>query len=119
MELFGQMGELKQYRIINIIDRVMVASHIVTNQTVVIKTLNKSTAVYKKSKTSLLPINISHMVKLLKYFETDDAVYLLLEFCTAGRLWDVVKPLVEQRDSPSKQSLDSTSTEETQTQKSG
>lgn len=105
LELFGQMTELKQYRIINIIDRVMVATHAVTNQTVVIKTLNKSTAVYKKSKTSLLPINITHMVKLLKYFETDDAVYLLLEYCNAGRLWDVVKPLVDQLDTPPRQSV--------------
>jgi len=45
------------------------------------------------------------MVKLLKYFETDDAVYLLLEYCSAGRLWDVVKPLVDQLDSPPRQSI--------------
>jgi hypothetical protein len=31
-----------------------------------------------RSKTSLLPINISYMVQLLKYFETDDAVFLML-----------------------------------------
>jgi len=36
------------------------------------------------------------MVKLLKYFETDDCVYLMLEYCAYGLLWDVVQPLVGQ-----------------------
>eukprot|EP00092_Neocalanus_flemingeri_P009988 GFUD01010768.1.p1 GENE.GFUD01010768.1~~GFUD01010768.1.p1 ORF type:complete len:456 (-),score=125.32 GFUD01010768.1:219-1586(-) len=65
---------------------------------VIFKTLHKSPAVYKKSKTSLLPINISYMVRLLKYFETDDSVYLMLEYCSSGRMWDIIKPLVKQRE---------------------
>ena len=36
------------------------------------------------------------MVRLLKYFETDDCVYLMLEHCTGGLLWDVIQPLVHQ-----------------------
>ena len=27
----------------------------------------------------------------------DEAVYLMLEYCPAGRLWDVVQPLVQQQ----------------------
>ena len=27
----------------------------------------------------------------------DDAVYLMLEYCPAGKLWDVVQPLVNQQ----------------------
>ena len=37
------------------------------------------------------------MVRLLKYFETDDCVYLLLEYCSAGTLWNIVQPLVCQK----------------------
>ena len=35
----------------------------------------------------------------------DDAVYLMLEYCPAGKLWDVVEPLVHQQqqlNSPAK-----------------
>jgi len=44
---------------------------------------------------------MGYMVKLLKYFETDDCVYLMLEYCSAGRLWDVVRPLVSQQQESS------------------
>ena len=58
--------------------KIILAEEAGTKKLVVFKTLHKAPAVYKKAKTSLLPINISHMVKLLKYFETDDCVYLML-----------------------------------------
>jgi len=97
LQLFGQIKELREYKVKNIlVNKIIVAEHLSSGQVVVFKTLHKSPAVYKKSKTSLLPINIAYMVRLLKYFETDDCVYLMLEYCSAGRLWDVVKPLVFQ-----------------------
>jgi len=84
--------------VINIFDKkIILAQHNTTGQQVIFKVLQKSAAVFKKSKTSLLPINISYMVGLLKYFETDEAVYLMLEYCPAGRLWEVVQPLVIQQ----------------------
>ena len=95
LQLFGQFEELKNYKVKNIIaSKIILAENVKTGDLVIFKTLHKSPAVYKKSKTSLLPINISHMVRLLKYFETDDCVYLLLEYCSVGRLWDIVQPLV-------------------------
>ena len=95
LQLFGQFEELKSYKVRNIIaNKIILAENMKTGDLVIFKTLHKSPAVYKKSKTSLLPINISHMVRLLKYFETDDCVYLMLEYCSVGRLWDIVQPLV-------------------------
>merc|ERR1719233_2875769 len=38
------------------------------------------------------------MVRLLKYFETDDCVYLMLEYCSSGTIWDIVKLLVRQKE---------------------
>ena len=100
MHLFGQLPELKKYKVKNIIaNKLILAESLDTGNLVVFKTLHKSPAVYKKSKTSLLPINITYMVKLLKYFETDDCVYLMLEYCSAGLLWDMVRPLVGQNSS--------------------
>ena len=78
-------------------NKLILAENIKNQELVIFKTLHKSPAVYKKSKTSLLPINISYMVRLLKYFETDDCVYLLLEYCSAGTLWNIVQPLVCQK----------------------
>ena len=79
LQLFGQLEELKQYKVKNIIaSKIILAENIKTGDLVIFKTLHKSPAVYRKSKTSLLPINISYMVRLLKYFETEDCVYLLL-----------------------------------------
>ena len=100
LHLFGQLAELKKYKVKNIIaNKLILAESLETGNLVVFKTLHKSPAVYKKSKTSLLPINITYMVKLLKYFETDDCVYLMLEYCSAGLLWDMVRPLVGQNSS--------------------
>ena len=95
LQLFGQFDELKEYKVKNIIaNKIILSENVKTGELVIFKTLHKSPAVYKKSKTSLLPINISHMVRLLKYFETDDCVYLMLEYCSVGCLWDIVQPLV-------------------------
>jgi len=98
LQLFGQLSELREYRVVDIFDKkIILAENLKTKQQVIFKVLQKSAAVYKKSKTSLLPINITYMVGLVKYFETDDAVYLMLEYCPAGKLWDVVQPLVHQQ----------------------
>jgi len=77
-------------------NKIILAENRLTKELVIFKTLHKSPAVYKKTKTSLLPINIAYMVCLIKYFETDDCVFLMLEYCTPGTLWDIVKPLVLQ-----------------------
>ena len=98
LQLFGQLADLRNYKVRGVMaGKIILAEEAVTQKLVVFKTLHKAPAVYKKAKTSLLPINIAYMVKLLKYFETDDCVYLMLEHCSAGRLWDVVRPLVRQQ----------------------
>jgi len=98
LQLFGQLADLRNYRVTGVMaGKIIIAEEAETQKLVVFKTLHKAPAVYKKAKTSLLPINIAFMVKLLKYFETDDCVYLMLEYCSAGRLWDVVRPLVRQQ----------------------
>jgi len=99
LQLFGQLSELAHYKVKNVLaNKIILAENAQTNQLVIFKTLHKSPAVYKKSKTSLLPINITYMVRLLKYFETDDCVYLMLEYCSSGTMWDIVKPLVRQKE---------------------
>ena len=79
LQLFGQLADLRNYRVTGVMaGKIIIAEEAETQKLVVFKTLHKAPAVYKKAKTSLLPINIAFMVKLLKYFETDDCVYLML-----------------------------------------
>ena len=79
LQLFGQLADLRNYRVRGVMaGKIILAEEAGTQKLVVFKTLHKAPAVYKKAKTSLLPINIAYMVKLLKYFETDDCVYLML-----------------------------------------
>ena len=79
LQLFGKLSELKNYKVRNVLaHKLILAENIETEELVIFKTLHKSAAIFKKTKTSLLPINISYMVRLLKYFETDDCVYLML-----------------------------------------
>ena len=104
LRLFGQMSELKKFKVKNVLaNKMILAENFETNEIVLFKALHKSPVNYKKSKTSLLPINIRYMVKLLQYFETDDCVYLMLEWCRAGRVWEVVQPLVMQHRSGGRQ----------------
>ena len=85
------MSELKNYKVRDVLaNKMILAENFETNEIVLFKALHKSPVNYKKSKTSLLPINIRYMVKLLQYFETDDCVYLMLEWCRAGRVWGVI-----------------------------
>jgi len=98
LHLFSNLSDLRQYKVVDILDaRVILAEHRETKIKVVFKVLQKSSAVYKKSKTSVLPINIKFMVNLLKYWETDEAVFLMVEYCPAGKLWNLVQPLVHQQ----------------------
>ena len=55
-----------------------------------IKTLKKSPLVFKKSKSSLLPINVKNMVKLQCYYETDDDIHLVLEYQQFGEIYEVI-----------------------------
>ena len=79
LQLFGQLADLRNYRVKSVLaGKIILAEDDISGQLVIFKTLHKAPAVYKKTKTSLLPINITYMVRLLKYFETDDCVYLML-----------------------------------------
>merc|ERR1740131_768925 len=59
------------------------------------------------------------MVNLLKYWETDEAVFLMVEYCPAGKLWSLVQPLVHQQlqdDVDNEKTVESVN-EETETHK--
>ena len=42
----------------------------------------------------MLPVKIPFMVKLLRYFETDELIYLVLEYVPNGPLFPILKPFL-------------------------
>lgn len=99
LELFGDIRDLRRYKINCVLaHKVLLVNDAQSNTAehfeslVVIKTIQKSAMVFKSNRTSMLPINIPFMVKLLRYYETDDALHLILEFASGGKLYNIVQP---------------------------
>lgn len=104
LDLFGNIRDLRLFKIHSILaNKVLLVSETgnsitrdnSSQQQVVIKALQKSSLVFKQRKTSMLPVNIPFMVKLLRYFETDELIYLVLEYIPHGPLLPIVKPFLE------------------------
>lgn len=45
---------------------------------------------------SVVPVNCAYMVGLYKFYETDSAIYLLLQHATGGKLWTYVSAYIQQ-----------------------
>ncbi|QQP42520.1 Uncharacterized protein FKW44_017212 [Caligus rogercresseyi] len=80
-ELFGDVRDLVRYKIRSVLagKNILAEDSRRGNTRVVLKTLQKASFLHKSGRTSLLPINIRFMVKLLCYYETEDFIYLVLE----------------------------------------
>ncbi|ESO90140.1 hypothetical protein LOTGIDRAFT_123756, partial [Lottia gigantea] len=75
--------------ILGTIDNVILVMDKLSDETFVIKTVHKSSAVLDQ-KTCLLPTSSPYMCNLLKFFETENAVYLLLQYASGGKLWNYI-----------------------------
>ena len=104
LDLFGNIRDLRLFKIQSILaNKVLLVSETgnantrdnSSQQQVVIKALQKSSLVFKQRKTSMLPVNIPFMVRLLRYFETDELIYLVLEYIPHGPLFPIVGPFLE------------------------
>ncbi|XP_040578767.1 uncharacterized protein [Lepeophtheirus salmonis] len=91
-DLFGDVKDLNRYKVTGILEGKNIEATDTRrgNMKVVLKTLQKSSLVFKCGKTSLLPINIRFMVKLICYYETEDFIYLVLENVCHGKIYDLV-----------------------------
>ena len=56
-------------------------------------------------KLSVLPINVSYMVNLLRYYETDEVLILVLEFVPPGCLFPIVQPYLTEKASKLKSNV--------------
>ena len=92
LDLFGDWQDLKRYKIVDAMSsKVLLArDQLQSGSTVALKVVQKSLQVFKKSQSCLLPINIPNMCRLLRYYENEDVIILVIEHTPGDRLYDRV-----------------------------
>ena len=53
-------------------------------------------SVGNRNKPNILPTSCPYMVKLFKFYETSNTIYLLLQYASGGKLWDYVGAYLHQ-----------------------
>ncbi|XP_047184686.1 ribosomal protein S6 kinase delta-1 isoform X2 [Scophthalmus maximus] len=85
----GQLSpseELRAYRVLGVIDKVLLVMDKRTEETFILKGLRKSSDC-GRTKRTIMPHSVPHMVQLRKFIVSEDAVFLLLQYAEGGKLW--------------------------------
>ncbi|GFO48697.1 ribosomal protein s6 kinase delta-1 [Plakobranchus ocellatus] len=85
----GSVRELRNFQVLGTIDKVILVRDKGTDETFVIKSIPKSTSETERSQ-SVLPTSCPHMVSLHRFFETDNCIFLLLQYASGGKLWTYI-----------------------------
>uniref|UniRef100_A0A8C5RYN1 Ribosomal protein S6 kinase C1 n=1 Tax=Laticauda laticaudata TaxID=8630 RepID=A0A8C5RYN1_LATLA len=81
--------ELKAFRVLGVIDKVLLVMDTRTQQTYILKGLRKSSECSRKRKT-IIPRNVPNMVALHKYIISEESVFLVLHHAEGGKLWSYI-----------------------------
>ncbi|XP_059179556.1 ribosomal protein S6 kinase delta-1-like [Physella acuta] len=85
----GPAKELRSYQVLGTIDKVILVRDKATDETFIFKSIPKSIPDGARTQ-SILPTSCPHMVSLHKFYETDDSVFLLLQYASGGKLWTYI-----------------------------
>ncbi|KAG7466390.1 hypothetical protein MATL_G00164290 [Megalops atlanticus] len=88
--LSSPVEDLKMCKVIGVIDKVLTVQSLITKDTFVVKSLPKSSWESREQPT-IIPQGVPFMVKLLRYYVSEDAVYLHLEHVKGGRLFSKLR----------------------------
>ncbi|XP_061668381.1 ribosomal protein S6 kinase delta-1 isoform X2 [Syngnathoides biaculeatus] len=78
--------DLGAYRVVGVIDKVLLVTDKRTREMFVMKGLRKSSDCGRLKKT-ITPRSVPHMVQLKKLIDSEDSVFLLLQHAEGGKLW--------------------------------
>ncbi|KAM3603562.1 uncharacterized protein V6R79_024861 [Siganus canaliculatus] len=78
--------ELRAYRVLGIIDKVLLVMDKRTQETFILKGLRKSSDCGWTKRTTM-PHSVPYMVQLRKFIVSEDTVFLLLQYAEGGKLW--------------------------------
>ncbi|XP_072121251.1 ribosomal protein S6 kinase delta-1 isoform X2 [Mobula birostris] len=81
--------ELKAFRVLGVIDKVLLVLDSRTQETFILKSLRKSSECSRNKKT-IIPHCVPNMVQLKKQIVSDDSIFLLLQHAEGGKLWSYV-----------------------------
>ncbi|XP_054567355.1 ribosomal protein S6 kinase delta-1 isoform X2 [Eptesicus fuscus] len=81
--------ELKAFRVLGVIDKVLLVMDTRTEQTFILKGLRKSSE-YSRNRKTIIPRCVPNMVCLHKYIISEESVFLVLQHAEGGRLWSYV-----------------------------
>ncbi|XP_045599213.2 ribosomal protein S6 kinase delta-1 isoform X2 [Procambarus clarkii] len=92
--LKSRASDLSRYRVAGLAGSVIIATDTTNGDTVAIKVLIKS-GIGSGEKT-VVPENVPFMVPIIRYHETDTAIYLVLKFISGGKLWSHIRKYVSE-----------------------
>ncbi|XP_015477930.1 ribosomal protein S6 kinase delta-1 isoform X1 [Parus major] len=81
--------ELKTFRVLGVIDKVLLVMDTRTQETFILKGLRKSSEC-SRSRTTIIPRCVPNMVCLHKYIISEESVFLVLQHAEGGKLWSYV-----------------------------
>ncbi|XP_033873754.3 ribosomal protein S6 kinase delta-1-like isoform X1 [Acipenser ruthenus] len=81
--------ELKVFRVLGVIDKVLLVMDKRTHETFILKGLRKSSECSRNKKT-IIPHCVPNMVRLHKYIISEDSIFLVLQHAEGGKLWSYV-----------------------------
>ncbi|XP_061075822.1 ribosomal protein S6 kinase-like 1 isoform X2 [Conger conger] len=84
--LSSPVEDLKMCKVIGVLDKVLTVQNLISKETFVVKSLPKSSW-ESRDQPTIIPQGVPFMVKLLRYYVSEDAVYLHLEHIEGGRLF--------------------------------
>ncbi|XP_053165701.1 ribosomal protein S6 kinase delta-1 isoform X2 [Hemicordylus capensis] len=98
--------ELKAFRVLGVIDKVLLVMDTRTQQTFILKGLRKSSEYSRKRKT-IIPRCVPNMVALDKYIISEESVFLVLHHAEGGKLWSYISKFLNRTPEESFEAPDS------------
>ncbi|XP_033498658.1 ribosomal protein S6 kinase-like 1 [Epinephelus lanceolatus] len=90
--LSSPVEDLEMCKVVGVTDKVLIVQSMVNKETFVVKSLVKSSW-ESRDQPTIIPQGVPYMVKLLRYYVSEDAVYLHLEHIKGGRLFSKLHKL--------------------------
>ncbi|XP_071536924.1 ribosomal protein S6 kinase delta-1 [Panulirus ornatus] len=87
-------SDIQRYRVAGLAGSVIIATDTTNGDTVAIKVLIKSGS--GSGEKTIVPKNVPFMLPIIRYHETDTAIYLVLKFISGGKLWSHISKYVEE-----------------------
>ncbi|KAK5857306.1 hypothetical protein PBY51_010561 [Eleginops maclovinus] len=90
--LSSPVEDLEMCKVVGVTDKVLIVQSMVNKEMFVVKSLVKSSW-ESRDQPTIIPQGVPYMVKLLRYYVSEDAVYLHLEHVQGGKLFSKLHKL--------------------------